>query len=617
MPKSVDLNNRGKITRVGRFLNSNFSYFLIYLTSSVMAFWPSPPWDATRLPTDYFGKYMFGDPPQMTWFLDWFPYAISHGMNIFYTNFIDYPVGVNLANNTSVPLLGLIASPITLTLGPVTAFNLLLRLAFFSSAVSMFFLLRLWTRPLVAFAGGFLYAFGPYMVTEGQTHLNLVFVPIPPLIVMCVFELLFVRRHSPARVGLLLGALAGAQALIEPELLAMLAIVIFLGVVVFTVLNFKQAVEVIEGLLGAIFSAMAIFLALTGYWMWCLLQGSGHVVGTVLQSRNLEQYRADLLSPIMPTDQLIAPLRLQVASFGYVGGNFTENVSYLTLPLVALVVLFAIVWRRDRVILSSALLAMSAFLLSLGSSLNVNNHQTGIPMPEAVFKHLPILNNFIPARFSFVAALFSIVAVAVGAEHFVRFMGSDNSRRLRKQVIEIGGVLGFALVLILSIPQLPFKTAAPPWPRDTVNALRIIPPGTVVLTYPFTLPERTEAMSWQAQLDMRFRLVGGYATVQGGENYGQQFPRLLSPAFVQEYLTQSQGTLSWTPFYPPFRSNSNQRVLLCSYISKYSVGAVVFWNVGAYPGRVLRLFQDSLGAPIRSTRNDTVKIWLTRTGHCK
>src|SRR5487761_2308097 len=119
MPKSVDLNNRGKITRVGRFLNSNFSYFLIYLTSSVMAFWPSPPWDATRLPTDYFGKYMFGDPPQMTWFLDWFPYAVSHGLNVFHTNFIDYPVGVNLANNTSVPLLGLIASPITLTLGPV------------------------------------------------------------------------------------------------------------------------------------------------------------------------------------------------------------------------------------------------------------------------------------------------------------------------------------------------------------------------------------------------------------------------------------------------------------------------------------------------------------------
>ena len=77
--------------------------------------------------------------------------------DIFHTNYLDYPLGVDLANGTSVPLLGVLASPITFTLGPVAAFNILLRVAFASSAGSMFLVLRNWSRTSIAFAGGLVF----------------------------------------------------------------------------------------------------------------------------------------------------------------------------------------------------------------------------------------------------------------------------------------------------------------------------------------------------------------------------------------------------------------------------------------------------------------------------
>jgi hypothetical protein len=589
---------------------------LVYGVLAVAVFWPASPWNSTRLPTYPSGSPAFGDPAQMTWFLEWIPYALQHGLNPFYTNILDYPTGVNLASNTTVPLLGLLGLPVTLTLGPVAAFNILLRLAFCSSAASMFLVLRTWCRWPAAFVGGLVYGFGPYMVTQGQSHLNLVFVPIPPLIVWCLYELMVTKRRSPIRVGALLGALSGAQALIEPELLAMLAIVVAIGLVGFAVRTHGELWMRFGHLVRATIPTIVVFAVITCSMVWSLLFGRDHIVGTVLPVANLQYYRADLFGPIFPTDQLFTPVRLAVAAFGYVGGNVSENSVYLGLPIVILVAVFGVKWRENRVVLMSALLALVAFILSLGSSLTINNRATGIPMPEALFTHVPLLDSFIPARFSFVVALFAVVTVAVGGDHFIRMIATRERSSRRVHVGDMSGVLALVLGVALVVPRVPFLTGAPTWPRDTMAILRVIPTGSVVLTYPFTLGEFTEAMSWQAADRMRFRLIGGYATVQGTANSGQQYPPLLAPAFVQEYLTAAQGTMSWIPFYSAPSATINPEKALCHFISKYQVGAVIFWRGGAYPARVKRLFLNDLGAPTRSSHDGKLLVWLTRTSNC-
>ena len=113
-----------------------------YVVLAVLAYWPTMPLDANNLPHPLGAGA--GDPAQMSWFLAWTPFALGHGLNPFFTNYIDFPRGVNLASNTSVPLLGLLAAPVTFALGPVASFNLLMRIALAGSATSMFLVSRRW-----------------------------------------------------------------------------------------------------------------------------------------------------------------------------------------------------------------------------------------------------------------------------------------------------------------------------------------------------------------------------------------------------------------------------------------------------------------------------------------
>lgn len=587
-----------------------------YVILAASVFWPVLPWDTTHLPSAPLDNYGTGDPAQMTWFLEWVPYALRHGLNLFHTNFIDYPHGVNLANNTLTPLLGFMAIPVTLTLGPVAAFNILLRLAFASSAGSMFLVLRTWCRWPAAFIGGLFYGFGPYMASHGETHLNLVFVPIPPLIVWCLFDLFVTQRRRPVRMGVLLGVLAGAQALIDPELLVMLAIVVAIGAIGVAIGVRSKVRQKVAHLARAIVPAVVTFVGITGYMAWSILFGPGHVVGSVLPVLELQQYRADLLGPILPAYQWIAPTVLQVRAFGFVGGNITENSSYLGLFAVALIVYFAIKWRRDRIVLVAALLALVAFVLSLGSSLVVNNHATGIPLPEALFAHVPLLNDFLPARFSFVVALFAAIALAVGGEHSFQVLATQKSRHWRAQVGEITLVVATLGAVILVVPVVPFRTHEPFWPSDTMTVLKTIPSGSVVLTYPSpTGGVDDEAMAWQAASGMRFRLIGGYATVQGGVNYAVQYPPLLKPRFVQEFLFAAEGP-AWYPTYPTPSTTLNATRALCTFISNYHVGAVVYLDAGRQSNKAKRLFLRSLGQPANETHDHKLLVWLTKDTHC-
>ncbi|MGH9020536.1 MAG: hypothetical protein ACRDV0_05905, partial [Acidimicrobiales bacterium] len=402
----------------------------LYVVVAVVIFLPASPWSATRVPTGPIGGTGFGDSVQMSWFLEWTPYAILHGLNTFHTALIDYPKGVDLANGgSSSALLGLVASPFTLTLGPVAAFNVMLRLALASSAGSMFLLLRRWCRWPIAFVGGLLFGFGPYMTTEAQSHLNLVFVPLFPVMVWVLYDVLDTRRRRPILMGALLGGLVGAQFLIDAELLAMFAVLVAVGLCVLAVVERRRLRARFIALALAAGPAAAVALAITGYPLWEMLVAPGHLVGTAQPIDVLQLYRADLLGPVVPTaSQLLHLASLSETARRFDAGNATENASYLGVPFIALVSFLAVRFRRDRVVLASSLLGLAALVLSLGSRLTVDGHATGLALPEALFTHLPLLDNVVPARFAFAATLFLVIAVAVGADHVADSLRAARSR---------------------------------------------------------------------------------------------------------------------------------------------------------------------------------------------
>ena len=101
-------------------------------------------------------------------------------------------------------------------------------------------------------------------------------------------------------------------------------------------------------------------------------------------------------------------------------GNATDL--YLGVPLVVILVSFAVLLRQRRTILFAGSLALIAFVLSLGPRLRVDGHETSISLPFVVFEHLPLVNGFTSIRFSLYTALFTAAMFAIGLDELWRRM---------------------------------------------------------------------------------------------------------------------------------------------------------------------------------------------------
>ena len=114
-----------------------------------------------------FSSYHIGtgpDPGQSIWYLAWWAHAITHRLNSLLPDVLFVPCGANLAWATDVPLATLFAMPLTLTIGPVAAYNVLMLappLAGWAAFVLCRYLARSWRA---GWLGGFIFGFSPYVV---------------------------------------------------------------------------------------------------------------------------------------------------------------------------------------------------------------------------------------------------------------------------------------------------------------------------------------------------------------------------------------------------------------------------------------------------------------------
>ncbi len=504
-----------------------------YVVIALLAYWPVMPFDASKLP-HVLGAGS-GDPAQMSWFLAWTPFALGHGLNPFFTNYIDYPLGVNLASNTSVPLLGFLAAPVTLALGPIASFNLLMRIALAGSATSMFLVSRRWVRwwP-AAFAAGLLYGFGSYMTFEASVHLDLAFMAVPPLLLWCLDELFVTRRRSSINVGVLLGVLSAAQLLIDPEILAYCAIMAALGLVFLAIAHRREVVARVRMATPGLLAACACFALIAGYPIGYFLTGPRRIAGGIQPAGAIAAFHVDLLRPVLRASPQL------VNSSGYLG-----------VPLLIGLVALAVWWRKVGVFRFSVACACAAFVLSLGPRLTVDGHTFPVWLPEAVFEHVPVLVDLEPVRITGIEMLFLAVVLAVGLDHtrtwilehprtapgFSGHPVESRVRRLASRMRSDSGLGTLALLVLLVVVFVPLLDQLPlvkeqdvAAPQLTSSLARSVPSGGVVLAFPYPRAHNDEPMEWQAADEMSFRLVGGYALVPGlagrGSYYIAQGPDL-------------------------------------------------------------------------------------------
>lgn len=331
-----------------------------------------------------------GDPIQFMWFLSWWPYALTHGLDPFQTHAIWSPSGVNLLWVTSVPGLSLLVWPFLHMVGPIGCYNILLIFSPILSASAAYLLAYEITGTwLAAFFGGYFFGFSSYEIIGSSGAPNLSYVVFVPLI-------LFVILHSSKRrwnrhfSGFLIGSLLLFQFLVSTEILA--TFTIFLSIFLFCFYIFipvsRGKIESVmpQILLGYLF---LILLLIPTYPL--LFHGQIFGGGTPPSTYDSGN---DLLSLIIPAKW--------VALGGHLfetAGNLSEGgEAYLGLPL--LLILFLVAKKSlGRPLEKGLFICLGIFFLaSMGPTL----HIAGLclsTLPWTFFEHLPLIGYALANRF--------------------------------------------------------------------------------------------------------------------------------------------------------------------------------------------------------------------------
>ncbi|MBO0709191.1 MAG: hypothetical protein J2P44_12580, partial [Candidatus Dormibacteraeota bacterium] len=311
-----------------------------------------------------------GDPLQHVWFIRWLPFALIHGQNPFFTDYLDFPAGANLLWNTSMPLQGLILWPVTAAWGPVVAYNLLIAVAPPLSAWTAFLLFRRFVSSSpAAWVGGALFGFSPYMIAHSLGHPTLTSVYLVPLILLVLDSIVRGPCRHPVLLALALAVLAGAQLLVSEEILASTALVVFLILAIAAGLYPQQARASVRQAARVLLLSGGMFTVLAAWPLAFQLFGPGAIRGGPLHPTGIVV--TDLLNFWVPTQmQLLAPAPA-VRLTDQFTGNYSEWNAYLGLPLTALLVVAAARYWASGPVRVAALGASLIAILSLGVTIHV------------------------------------------------------------------------------------------------------------------------------------------------------------------------------------------------------------------------------------------------------
>lgn len=519
--------------RVGVLRKSVALCLLAYLGLAVLATLPA--W--LHGPTHTLQCGGCQDVGQEVWFLRWTVTALAHGHNPLVSSYINVPYGVNLTENTSMPLIGLLAAPLTLSIGPVATINVLFALGFATSAGAGFFAVRRYVDNVVAaFAGGLIYGFSPFMIGQGRDHLFLVAGALPPLMVICLDEILMSRRHR-TRAAILLGVLAAAQLLVSVEMLAIFGLLAAFALVLVAAARHKSpasraarparaspapearktaACLGIAALVFALLAAYPAYVALAGPYrvstalhpVAILHRLSTDVAGIVLPNPN-ERFSFGLAST---TRQWV---RLAAAA-GPSTGDLEENGGYIGIPLLLFLAAGIFRYRKDQVVKLFAALAAIALVFSFGSRLHVYGHFTSVPLPFALLTRVPFLGNEVAIRYAdgmwLCVGFLSARLIDRAATDWASWKAT--ARGPSRRAATVGAAAAVAVTLASLTPGWPYDyadTSIPTW-FQSAHASQV-PSGTTLLAYPFPKKPHASAMLWQAFDGIGYRIVGGQAVL--------------------------------------------------------------------------------------------------------
>lgn len=447
--------------------------------------------------TAWVGQHQ-GDPSAYMWFFTWLPHALGQWKDPTFSDALWAPSGISLVWKCWMPIAGFLAWPITRTLGPVAAYNLLtlpmIPLAAWSAFLLCRYLTRSWWASLV---GGYLFGFSGYMafyLWVGSADLIVVFAI--PLSVLVVLRALNGDLSSRSLILCLTTLLVG-QFLLFTEIFASAtifgAITYLLAIIIYP----EESRARLRAMLGPILASYALALLILSPYIYLIFSEpvpKGPLWQTFLSS-------ADLLFFLLPSH--VSEIG-RIVAVRHVLDTLptTIFVGYTYLGPVLLAIVAAFAWNHWGEPLCALLLASMAIiaLAALGPELIVGGHRIA-PMPGALLTALPLIRAAVPVRFVIYLALAASLVTAL-------WLNTSRASLYTK-------CAAMALAIAFTMPSLSAAlwNSADDTPAFFLNGMyrRYLRPGenTVVVPYGWL----GNSMTWQAHTDMYFRMAGGYTSI--------------------------------------------------------------------------------------------------------
>jgi hypothetical protein len=468
-----------------------------------------------------------GDNFQHAWFLWHFARAVAHGQDPFYTRLLFYPSRVTLAWSTSDPIGGLMVLPLSLTVGPIVAYNLSLILQLALAAFCARLLcLRITRNEPAAFIGGMVFGFSSFLLAHALGHLGLVTAFAIPLFVLAL-DRIFRTQNPSWKLGIPLGAALLLAAFAHYNYVIVCLLFAFFWLAIDLLRDFATArFRPIARMWKPLTAGAATFLVGFSPLLWMMV-GNRAEIPVSRDGSHFETFSADVLGFLIPSWNHIllgrfvrnmAP-RIFVAGFE---GTVYGGVAALALAAIGF-------WKgraADRTWARRALtLSFIFYLLSLGPRLRFFGHPLNIPGPAALFYLLPFA-KFVsaPARFHVGFALCLAVLSSLGVKFFLEKIG-----RRSHQYLAVAAIAAMVMCDSLTIPfprssitnpgeaysatSAPEPFDPPSGPSSQAQSCNLPPDlrhGTV-LTFPLVnAPYCLKSMWMQVSDGGEFALLDGY-----------------------------------------------------------------------------------------------------------
>lgn len=604
-------------------------------------------WQAWSQGVSHTGAGSAFDPVLFYWSLGYFAHFLGEPSHWFTTTVLARPGGVNLLDNTSVPLLGVLTAPITLIWGPVASANVLTVTAIGSSGFTTFLLARQWTKnTLAGFCAGIIeIVAGNFGSSAAFGHLMTLAFFVPPLLLLVAKRALENKssKEQPSKTwtqGCLFGVLLVIQFFISTEIFADEVLLTALAIVVCLALFWRQSSRVAKKAAKFFLTAIVTSLVLLAWPIWEAVEGPFHVTGPA--HPKLVGFGVRLPLVVLPTS---TKEHFFCLMDGLHHCTATLPPGGLGIPLIAAgLTAMVITWHRPLARFASTMTLVS-FLLAMGSHPVFHAHgkaHAPIPLPFALLAHLPLLENLGPTRLMKFVALFLAIVIGFAIDELATWnhepcdepLANERSRTraLPKSWLSLGAVAVSLAALVPILPNFPYQQTTIRCPKFfTTEDVDAIAPGSVAVTYPF--PSDTalglpwsQAMLWQACSGFRFSLVGGYV-LEPHDTVGESHAAAGKKA-APTFFPESRSLLARTIVPPGLPGSSSATQLpstlaevlnggpdkahilaeLARELRKWKVDVVLISPKFPRSQDVTRLFTILLGEP--PTKRGGIRYWI-------